>query len=154
MVTITATTYFSNNIMVRCTLTLARAVALVNHARAIIPPEADLQEVHCTSQVVLVPDRFIFNIDRAFVPHMPLPSKHGVYQRDGGTCAYCGKSILLEQATLDHVIPQRLGGEDTWENLVTCCARCNQRKGGRTPEQARMELRVQPRIPKVRLRPE
>jgi hypothetical protein len=152
MVMITATTYFANNVMIRHQVSLARAVTLITHARAIVPPDADLLEVRSTSQVVLVPDQIIFNINRAFVPHPPMPSKRGVYARDEGQCAYCGKWMPFTTATLDHVVPQSLGGPSTWENLVNCCARCNQRKGGRTPEQARMKLLVRPFTPKVRLR--
>jgi 5-methylcytosine-specific restriction endonuclease McrA len=46
--------------------------------------------------------------------------------------------------TLDHVYPKRLGGEHSWENLVTACSACNHRKGGRTLEQAGMNLKSVP----------
>jgi hypothetical protein len=154
MVMITATTYFSNNVMIRHQVTLARAVTLMNHASAIIPPDAGLFEMHSPSQVVLVPDQIVFNINRALVPHMPQPTKTSIYKREDGQCAYCGRWIPFAAATLDHVLPQSLGGRSTWENLVNCCLRCNQRKGGRTPEQARMKLLIRPFTPKVRLRPE
>jgi hypothetical protein len=152
--TITATTYFSNNIMIKNRLPLSRAVTLMNHIRAIIPPDAGLVEVRSINQVLLVPDQIIFNLDRAFVPRAPQPTRRGVWRRDGGICAYCGKLIPLASATLDHVNPQRLDGRTAWDNLVTSCIRCNQRKGGRTPDQAHMRLLYQPSIPKVRLRPE
>ncbi len=42
-------------------------------------------------------------------------------------------------------MPVAQGGRKDWENIVTCCIPCNRRKGGRTPEQARMHLI---RIPK------
>ena len=32
---------------------------------------------------------------------------------------------------MDHVIPRRLGGLDTDDNLVASCRRCNLSKGGR-----------------------
>ncbi len=154
MVMITATTYFSNNVMIRHQVTLARVFALMRHPRAIIPPEADLFEVRSTNQVFLVPDRIIFNINRAFVPHPPMPTKRLIYDRDGGICAYCGKSIPYTAATLDHVIPLSKGGDSSWENLVNCCHSCNQHKGNHTPEEARMKLILRPFQPKVRLRPE
>jgi hypothetical protein len=152
MTTVTATTYFSNNVMIRCQVPLSRAVTLIEHQRAIIPPDAGLIEVRSASRVVLVPDQIIFAINRAFVPRTPQPTKRGVYERDDGRCAYCGKWIPYASATLDHVIPQCWGRISTWENLVNCCAPCNQRKGGRTPEQARMKLLLRPFTPKVRLR--
>ncbi len=150
---IIATTYFTNNIMVRNQVSLARAMTLMGHARAIIPPEAGLYEIHGISQTLLVPDRIIFNVDAAFIPRVPQPTKRGVYERDHGVCAYCGKNIPIAAATLDHVIPQALGGPSTWENLVTACRRCNGRKGCRTPDQAHMKLLYRPSIPRVRLRP-
>ncbi len=152
--TVTTTTYFTNNWTIRRQVPLSRAMSLMEHDRAIIPPDAGLLEVHAPSQVVLVPDHIIFTLNRAFVPHPPLPTRAAVYARDQGRCAYCGVSLPLSAATLDHVVPQSQGGRSTWENLVTCCRRCNQRKGGRTPAEARMPLRVQPGPPRVRLRPD
>jgi 5-methylcytosine-specific restriction endonuclease McrA len=40
-------------------------------------------------------------------------------------CAYCGKPAT----TLDHVRPRSKGGETTRQNLISCCASCNSRKG-------------------------
>jgi hypothetical protein len=42
------------------------------------------------------------------------------------------------------VNPRSLGGMTNWENIVIACVPCNQKKGGRTPEQARMPLKVKP----------
>ncbi len=152
--TVKATTYFTNNIVIHRQVPLTRAVTLMDHANAIIPPDADLLEVRSPSQVMLVPAEIIFSVDKAFVPHVPLPTKAGIYRRDRGLCAYCGRSIPLEDATLDHVIPQSLDGPATWDNLVNACRRCNEKKANRTPEQAKMPLRFNPFTPKVRLRPE
>ncbi len=90
MVLITTTTYFSNNVMIRHHARLSRVIGLMDHPRAIVPPDADLIEVHSPSQVILVPDHIIFNINRAFVPRAPLPTKRAIYDRDEGSCAYCG----------------------------------------------------------------
>lgn len=72
-------------------------------------------------------------------------SRKNVIKRDGGRCQYCGASN--KPLTVDHVIPKKLGGQDTWENLVCACVQCNNRKGDRTPEQANMPLARQPRRP-------
>ena len=150
--TITATTYFTNNVVIHRQVPLARAVTLMDHANAIIPPDADLLEVRCPSRVILVPVVILFSVDKAFIPHVPLPSKAGIYRRDRGLCAYCGRPIAFEEASMDHVVPQSLRGPATWENLVNACRRCNGKKANRTPEQAHMPLRFKPFIPKVRLR--
>jgi len=53
-------------------------------------------------------------------------------------CAYCcGESEELQQ---EHIVPVNQGGGYTKENIVPACPRCNQIKGGRTPEQAGMTL--------------
>lgn len=72
-------------------------------------------------------------------------SRRSVLRRDGYTCQYCG--AVTARPTLDHVVPRRLGGGTTWTNLVTACRDCNQRKGGRTPEQAAMPLLRRPFAP-------
>ena len=69
-------------------------------------------------------------------------NKQEVFRRDGYRCQYCG--VRPSRPTLDHVIPRRLGGAHTWENLVTACPSCNLRKGGRTVEQANMQPRKKP----------
>lgn len=51
-----------------------------------------------------------------------------VLNRDAWTCAYCG-----DQANqVDHVWPRSKGGEDTLDNLVAACERCNYAKRDRT----------------------
>lgn len=68
-------------------------------------------------------------------------SRHGVLQRDDRECAYCGRRA----STIDHVTPRAQGGENTWLNTISACPACNGKKGARTPEQADMPLRFQPR---------
>jgi 5-methylcytosine-specific restriction endonuclease McrA len=72
-------------------------------------------------------------------------TKREIFRRDNFTCQYCGKRSA--NMTIDHVVPRHRGGEHTWENLVTACPACNRRKGGRTPQEADMPLRHQPREP-------
>ena len=72
-------------------------------------------------------------------------NKNEVFRRDGYICQYCGRPT--PNPTIDHVIPRRLGGQHVWENLVTACASCNHRKGGRTKDQAQMQLLKIPKAP-------
>lgn len=51
----------------------------------------------------------------------------------GQRCAYCGARLPLDRATLDHVVPRRLGGDTSVGNLVVACYACNVLKGGRPP---------------------
>jgi 5-methylcytosine-specific restriction endonuclease McrA len=73
----------------------------------------------------------------------PAWSRGGVLTRDGRRCAFCGGAA----STVDHVLPRSRGGGNDWGNTVAACARCNQRKGNRTPAEARMPLRVTPAAP-------
>ena len=72
-------------------------------------------------------------------------TRKNVLIRDNYTCCYCGSS--KGPMTVDHVIPKNKGGEDTWENLVCACDRCNNKKGDRPLATARMRLLRKPTRP-------
>jgi 5-methylcytosine-specific restriction endonuclease McrA len=72
-------------------------------------------------------------------------SRKNILMRDRFTCQYCQKTLPSGELTLDHVIPRSRSGESTWENLVTCCNPCNNRKGNRTPDEAGIKLLRLPR---------
>ncbi len=83
---------------------------------------------------------------------MPLQTvrfnRKNLFARDEHRCQYCGKSEPNNKLSLDHVVPRSHGGQTTWENIVCCCLKCNGRKGGRTPQQARMALLSNPEKPR------
>jgi 5-methylcytosine-specific restriction endonuclease McrA len=72
-------------------------------------------------------------------------NKTEIFRRDNSICQYCGRYTAVP--TIDHIIPRRLGGKHQWENLVTACASCNHRKGGRNLKQAHMSLLRIPQAP-------
>jgi 5-methylcytosine-specific restriction endonuclease McrA len=74
-------------------------------------------------------------------------SRANVFLRDQYTCQYCGRKKPKTELTLDHVVPAVQGGKKSWENIVTACIQCNQRKGGRTPIEAGMRLVSKPSHP-------
>jgi len=76
-------------------------------------------------------------------------SRVNVFTRDGFRCQYCGASKKMAELNYDHVVPRIQGGKTVWENIVSSCYPCNDRKAGRTPEQAGMKLRKQPYKPKT-----
>jgi len=75
-------------------------------------------------------------------------SRLNIYARDQDACQYCGQELPRSELNLDHVVPRTQGGKTSWENVVCSCVRCNLKKGGRTPEQARMKLLKKPIRPK------
>lgn len=74
-------------------------------------------------------------------------SRLNIFSRDGFRCQYCGERKPMRELNYDHVIPRKQGGRTTWENIVTCCYTCNRLKGGRTPDQAGMQLLRKPAKP-------
>ena len=69
-------------------------------------------------------------------------TRKNILRRDNYKCAYCGRSDL--PLTIDHILPKAKGGTDSWENLICACTLCNNKKGDRTPVQARMEMLYRP----------
>jgi len=52
-----------------------------------------------------------------------------VFLRDRYRCAYCHQQFHENVLTLDHVQPRAYGGKSSWENLVSACSPCNNRRG-------------------------
>lgn len=71
-------------------------------------------------------------------------SKANVMARDRHKCGYCKRTAT----TMDHIVPRCQGGRSEWTNCIAACEPCNADKGGRTPQQAGMRLRLTPFVPK------
>jgi len=50
----------------------------------------------------------------------------------------------MHELNYDHVVPRVRSGKTVWENIVTSCYACNDRKGSRTPAEAGMTLLRKP----------
>ena len=59
-------------------------------------------------------------------------SRKNVLIRDHHSCTYCG---ARDDLTIDHIVPASKGGEWSWTNLTTACAKCNNRKGDKMLKQ-------------------
>jgi 5-methylcytosine-specific restriction endonuclease McrA len=109
----------------------------------------DVDDVIFTTYLTLQIPRVIRTLHYEKVPRMGVKlNRKNVYIRDNNTCQYCGKKFVSSDLTLDHVVPRSQGGANTWDNLVCACFKCNQRKAGRTPKEARMHLVKPPMVPK------
>jgi len=89
----------------------------------------------------MITEKVIRLLDYIRLPYKKLmenrPTRNLIMKRDGYKCLYCGAT---ENLTLDHILPSSRGGEDTWENLCSCCGSCNVKKGNKTPQEAGMPL--------------
>lgn len=84
-----------------------------------------------------------------WIPQKMRFKRAGVFRRDQFICQYCGIALTPSKVTVDHVLPRSQGGDSSWKNCVTSCFECNNRKGDRTPEQAKMKLLNKPVVPVV-----
>ena len=126
--------------------TLRRATVLVLKDRAEIIERHDL-DLH--AETFTMPRPVVIRLTTYVrVPrdaHRRKITRRAVFARDRWTCQYCGG--VCGTLTLDHVIPRSRGGPSTWDNIVTCCAPCNRRKGDRLPKAVAMKLMAEPRPP-------
>ncbi len=124
-----------------------RALRLLTLGKVEVLESYDDWHVRTTTVVIKMPA--VVRLLRAFrrVKKPVKFSRANIYARDAYACQYCGGKRPLAELTYDHVVPRRLGGRTEWTNIVTACQPCNLRKGGRTPEQARMHLRRRPEQP-------
>lgn len=77
----------------------------------------------------------------------PKLSKKNIMLRDNFTCQFTGVQYPKNELNIDHVIPKSRGGQNSWENLVTCHKSINTQKADRTPREAGLSLIVAPRRP-------
>ena len=106
---------------------LRRAMKMVFKGTAQTEEVSDL-EINSPSAVVKVP-HVIRLVRYVHVPRSVIKfSRRNVLVRDQYTCQYCHKEFPTVQLTLDHVLPISRGGETTWENVVTACKKCNNKK--------------------------
>ena len=70
-----------------------------------------------------------------------------LFRRDANTCLYCGETMARGLLTRDHIVPVSRGGRDDWENVVTACRACNQRKDDKLLEELEMRLLAVPYAP-------
>jgi 5-methylcytosine-specific restriction endonuclease McrA len=76
-------------------------------------------------------------------------SRRNLFLRDNYSCCYCGTRSFTGM-TVDHILAVSRGGKTTWENTVTSCKGCNDKKGNSLPEEMGMTLRVKPKRPSIK----
>jgi hypothetical protein len=121
-----------------------KAVKLIMAGKAVKSYNCQhLYEIQTTSGIYHLPNSItLLNYVRIPFKKVSLTRKN-IFFRENYTCQYCGERNI-KKMTLDHVVPRSRNGGNTWENLVTCCRRCNVKKRDRTPEEARMNLLRKP----------
>lgn len=103
-----------------------------------------IQSIISPSSIIAIKSNFDEN---ALFHQTPILNNKLLFARDRNVCAYCGDIFQFSKLSRDHIVPRVQGGPNTWMNVVTACKDCNAKKGGKTPEQAHMELLYAPYIP-------
>ncbi len=122
-----------------------RAMVLLFQGKAEMIETADGLKLRTVRQVYSLPSVVRLSEFKRVPYKRIVLSRKNILTRDGNRCQYCG--TRKGPMTLDHVIPSSLKGNDSWENLVTACVPCNNRKGDRTPEKAGLTLARTPSRP-------
>jgi 5-methylcytosine-specific restriction endonuclease McrA len=126
-----------------CNVRRALVLVLLGKAEVL---HVDGVRLRTVDRVIQVPSvvKLRYHVKRP-LPELKL-TRRTIFARDDYTCQYCG--YRGKDLTVDHVVPKRLGGSDDWENLVTCCRKCNLKKGDKPLHQTGMTLLRQPRRPR------
>jgi 5-methylcytosine-specific restriction endonuclease McrA len=121
-----------------------RALMLVLNQKATVLEQSDELKLHSAHGEFELPSVILLQRYVRIPGSRMIPvSRRGVLRRDNHRCAYCSKSAN----TVDHVQPKSRGGADSWENLVACCLKCNNKKGDKTLAEIGWNLNRTPRMP-------
>lgn len=119
-----------------CNIRRAICLMVMDKANLVENGRGEIHTINCS-----FPKPSIIRLQRMI--HRPRSSvkltRREIFRRDSFTCQYCGSSS--RDLTVDHIVPKHMGGEHSWENVVTACTYCNHKKGGRTLRQAGMHLK-------------
>ena len=119
-----------------------KAIILLFLDKAEIIVESDTRVLRSISRIIPLPS-VVKLLHYIKVPYKNIIlSRKNILRRDNHQCQYCGNGH--GSLTIDHIMPKSRKGDETWENLVCACVDCNNRKGDRTPDEARMPLMKKP----------
>lgn len=133
-----------------------RALLLSLEGKATVVEEHPELVVRSPSQTFKVPTSIVLKQyvkGRAVFREKALLTQRNLFIRDQYTCQYCLRHRTKlrdnEFLTRDHVIPRHKGGKDVWENVVTSCNTCNNKKGYYSVEEIGFKLQKKPVVPTI-----
>jgi len=133
-----------------------RALILVLEGTATVVEEHPELVVRSPSTTFNLPTMIVlkqFVRARRFFNTPATLTQRNLFRRDNNTCQYCGrhKNQLKssEFLTRDHITPECRGGQNTWENLVTACSTCNNKKADYNLSDTNLRLLKIPQRPTI-----
>lgn len=127
-------------------VTWQRAICMLFQSKAELIEEYD-EEVYRGKTLVIKMPAVIRLLQKVKRKKSVRFSRINVLTRDNWTCQYCGHKFPTSKLNYDHVVPRSQGGKTVWNNIVTSCYPCNDKKSDKTPEQAGLRLRKKPHKP-------
>jgi 5-methylcytosine-specific restriction endonuclease McrA len=124
-----------------------KAMILFLTQRAEVVEEYPEHRIHTVSTFYKLP-----KILRLFQTHKLSQNvkfnRMNVFFRDQFKCQYCAIQLPASELTFDHIIPVSKKGQTTWDNVVTCCKKCNAMKGSKSLSASGMHLIKIPKKPR------
>lgn len=77
--------------------------------------------------------KYILNRNRGRII-FPKEVRELIYDNAKGRCVLCGRKIVYDKMTLDHITPLAMNGADAVKNLQCTCEICNKFKGSILPD--------------------
>lgn len=137
-------------------ITAKRALLLILEGKAIVVEEHPSMVVRSPRQSFKVPTMVAlkeFIKSRKIFHSKATLTQKNLFIRDNHSCQYCGRHKSefrhKEFLTRDHVYPEHKGGPSTWDNLVTACSTCNNKKAHYLLEDTNMTLLKKPEAPTI-----
>ena len=129
------------------TVSWQKAIKLMVKGKATVVKYTEIVVRTAEKAIIKIPAvmkliKIIRTIYRTKVPF----SKKNVMIRDGFVCQYCGSP---KELTIDHITPVSRAGKSTFENCVTACKDCNNKKSNKLPSEALMYLNKKPIAPTI-----
>ena len=117
----------------------------ISHSEIRISIDSDFKALRSVDSAFGIPDVVILKNYKQKNVRKSICTKKNVNFRDLYTCQYCAAKLSHSEATIDHVVPASKGGQLTWDNAVTACRDCNNKKGDKDLDKSGMKLYNKPK---------
>jgi 5-methylcytosine-specific restriction endonuclease McrA len=113
-----------------------------NKRYSLIYNDLKCQSTRITSIKKIPYKGFVYDLN---IEDLPQYTAGGIFVHN---CGYTGKKLTKDQLSIDHIIPSSKGGQNTWENLITCEKSLNTWKGNKSLKECGLKLLFKPEKPK------
>jgi hypothetical protein len=117
----------------------------LEYSKEMLTEDKDFKALRSVDSAFGVPDVVILKEFKQRQVRKSYCTKKNVNFRDLFTCQYCSEELTYALSTIDHVVPVSKGGGHTWDNLVTCCRNCNNKKGDKDLDKTGFTLLNKPK---------